>query len=129
VEGRHRAQGLALCRPHLQHRLSDLDAANVKTLINFMEQAVETIPNRLGKPVFYMNRTIRRFLRREARESVGSGGGLTFDNYAGKRILTFAASSTTVKVEIIMATDAALTAGIVVLAERTFLSRMCRSAR
>jgi hypothetical protein len=69
--------------------LSDLDAANVKTLINFMEKAVETIPNRLGKPVFYMNRTIRRFLRREARESVGAGGGLTFDNYAGKRILTF----------------------------------------
>jgi hypothetical protein len=33
-----------------------------------------------------------------------------------------AASSTTVKVEIIQATDAALTAGIVVLDERTFLS-------
>jgi hypothetical protein len=37
-------------------------------------------------------------------------------------IADVAASSTTVKVEIIMATDAALTAGIVVLAERTFLS-------
>ncbi len=33
-----------------------------------------------------------------------------------------AASSTTVKVEIIQATDAALTAGIIVLSERTFLS-------
>lgn len=33
-----------------------------------------------------------------------------------------AASSTTVKIELIMATDAALTAGIVVLDERTFLS-------
>lgn len=69
--------------------VSDLNAANVKTLINLMEQAVETIPDSLGKPVFYMNRTMRRFLRREARESVGSGGGLTYDNYDGKRILMF----------------------------------------
>lgn len=69
--------------------VSDLNAANVKTLINFMEQAVETIPDALGKTVFYMNRTMRRFLRREARESVGSGGGLTYDNFDGKRILMF----------------------------------------
>lgn len=33
-----------------------------------------------------------------------------------------AASSTTVKIEIIQTTDAALTAGLIVLAERTFLS-------
>lgn len=69
--------------------VSDLNAANVKTLINFMEQAIETIPDTLGNPVFYMNRTMRRFLRREARESVGSGGGLTYENYEGKRILMF----------------------------------------
>jgi len=69
--------------------VSDLNAANVKTLINFMEQAIETIPDNLGRPVFYMNRTMRRFLRREARESVGSGGGLTYENYDGKRILMF----------------------------------------
>lgn len=69
--------------------VSDLNAANVKTLINFMEQAIETIPDNLGKPVFYMNRTMRRYLRREARESVGSGGGLTYENYDGKRILMF----------------------------------------
>lgn len=69
--------------------VSDLNAANVKTLINFMEQAIETIPDNLGRPVFYMNRTMRRFLRREARESVGSGGGLTYDNFDGKRILMF----------------------------------------
>ena len=69
--------------------ISDLAAANVKTILNTMEQAVETIPNRLGKPVFYMNRTMRRRLRTEVRESVGSGGGLTFDNYEGKRIMMF----------------------------------------
>jgi hypothetical protein len=69
--------------------ISDLNAANVKTIIDNMESAIERIPNALGRPVFYMNRTIRRFLRREARESVGSGGGLSFENFAGKRILMF----------------------------------------
>jgi hypothetical protein len=69
--------------------ISDLSAANVKTLLNSMEQAVETVPNRLGRPVFYMNRTMRRMLRKEARESVSTGGGLTFDNFEGKRILMF----------------------------------------
>jgi hypothetical protein len=69
--------------------ISDLNAANVKTLIDNMEHAAEIIPNSLGTPVFYMNRTLRRFLRREARESVGTGGGLTFENFDGKRILMF----------------------------------------
>jgi hypothetical protein len=69
--------------------ISDLNAANVTTLIDKMEQAIETIPNGLGKPVFYMNRTMKRMLRKEARESVKGGGGLTFDNYAGKRVLMF----------------------------------------
>jgi hypothetical protein len=70
--------------------ISDLNAAGVKTIINFMEQALETVPDLTsGRPAFYMNRTIRRFLRREVRESVGSGGGLTFENFAGKRTLTF----------------------------------------
>lgn len=69
--------------------ISDTDAANIKTIITNMETALETPPNKLGKPVFYMNRTMRRLLRREARESVGSGGGLTYENFDGKRILVF----------------------------------------
>jgi len=69
--------------------VSDTKAANVKTIINSMEQAIETIPNKLGKPVFYMNRTMRWLLRKEARESVGSGGGIGYENFDGKRILMF----------------------------------------
>jgi hypothetical protein len=69
--------------------VANTDAANIKTIITNMETAVETPPNKLGKPVFYMNRTMRRLLRREARESVGSGGGLTYENFDGKRILMF----------------------------------------
>lgn len=69
--------------------VTNTDAANIKTIITNMETAVETPPNRLGNPVFYMNRTMRRLLRRETRESVGSGGGLTYENADGKRILQF----------------------------------------
>jgi hypothetical protein len=70
--------------------VTNTDAPNIKTIISNMETAVETVPSRLAGPgVFYMNRTMRRLLRREARESVGSGGGLTFENFAGRRILMF----------------------------------------
>jgi hypothetical protein len=69
--------------------VSDLLAANVKTILNFMEQAGEMIPSRMGKPVFYMNRTMRWMLRKEVRETVGSGGGITFENVDGRRIAMF----------------------------------------
>jgi hypothetical protein len=69
--------------------VTNTDAANIKTIITNMETAVETPPNKLGKPVFYMNRTMRRLLRREARESVGAGGGITYENVDGKRMLMF----------------------------------------
>lgn len=51
--------------------------------------------------------------KREISEGEAMGFGIAVD---------VAASATTVKFEIINATDAALTAGIIVLAERTFLS-------
>jgi hypothetical protein len=63
--------------------------SNPADLIDLMEHAIELLPNRLGKPVFYMNRTIRRHLRRQVRESVGNGGGITFENFAGRRTMFF----------------------------------------
>lgn len=51
------------------------------------------------------------------KREIGSGEAMGFGFSVG-----VAASSTTVKLEIIMATDAALTAGIIVLAEETRLS-------
>lgn len=58
-------------------------------LIDLLEHAIEMLPNRLGKPVFYMNRTIRRHLRTQVRNAVGGGGGLTFENFAGRRTMFF----------------------------------------
>lgn len=69
--------------------VSDLAGGSPPDLIDLMEQAAETLPNRLGKPVFYMNRYAKRYLRKQARTDVTSGGGLTFDNYEGKTVLAF----------------------------------------
>jgi hypothetical protein len=69
--------------------ISDGLAASAVTVINAMEQAEMILPNRLGRSVFYMNRSVARVLRKQARMAVGAGGGLTFENYAGKPTLMF----------------------------------------
>lgn len=69
--------------------ISELAGASPADLIEHMEHAIELLPNRLGRPVFYCNRTVRRYLRKQVREAVGAGGGLTFENFAGKRVLMF----------------------------------------
>lgn len=69
--------------------VSDLAGATPEDLIAFMEQADEIIPNSLGRRVFYVNRRISRWLRTQVRTAVGTGGGLTFENFAGKRIMVF----------------------------------------
>jgi hypothetical protein len=69
--------------------ISDAGAANATTIIDAMERATETPPSRRGRRVFYMNRTIRRLLRKQVREDVKAGGGLTYENFDGKQILTF----------------------------------------
>jgi hypothetical protein len=43
-----------------------------------------------------VNRTIRRFLRHQTKEQASAGGGLTFENVAGKRVSMF--GSTPVRV-------------------------------
>ena len=69
--------------------VSDLAGGSPPDLIDFMEQAIETLPNELGKPVFYMNRRVSRYLRKQVRADVSNGGGLTMENFEGKRILMF----------------------------------------
>ena len=70
--------------------VSDLALASpTADLIDFMEAAEETIPNELGRRVFYMNRRVRRYLRKQTRSDVSSGGGLTYDNVDGKPRLMF----------------------------------------
>lgn len=72
-------------------RVANIDISDINTtdLIDFMEQAEETLPNAMGRRVFYMNRRVRRALRRRYREDVTAGGGLTYENIEGKRVLMF----------------------------------------
>ena len=58
-------------------------------LIELMADAEERLPDELGRRAFYVNRTVRRHLRHATREAVGAGGGITFDNVAGKRVMFF----------------------------------------
>jgi hypothetical protein len=71
--------------------VSDLtfDAATGANLVNLMTDAEERIPNELGTRAFYMNRTLRRYLRHQSNKYVQSGGGTTFENIGGKRVMMF----------------------------------------
>lgn len=66
-----------------------LTGATPQDLISMMERADTLIPNRLGRRVFYVNRKVSAMLRKIARTAVSTGGGLTFENYAGQPIVTF----------------------------------------
>lgn len=69
--------------------VSDLSTGSAASLIDHMENAEEILPNELGRRVWYGNRTVFRFLRKQVREGVTSGGGITYDNVGGKRVRMF----------------------------------------
>lgn len=64
------------------------NAATGADLIDLMSQAIEVMPQaRMGRPVFYCNRTIKSFLRRQIALRVVSN--LNLDNVAGKSVMSF----------------------------------------
>lgn len=65
------------------------NAASGADLIDLLSQAVEIPPAlSMGRAVFYANRTITSFLRRQIANKV-AGSTLTMDQVAGKQVLTF----------------------------------------
>jgi hypothetical protein len=71
--------------------ISDLtkNAASGDDLVDLMAQALEIVPSlKMGRPVFYCNRTIKSYLRRQIVAKVASST-LTMDQVAGKHVLTF----------------------------------------
>jgi hypothetical protein len=78
-----------LCNIDLSDFAVSAPAGTSSPVIDAMERAIETLPSRMGRRVFYMNRTVKRLLRKHVREEVKAGGGLTYDNVEGKTILTF----------------------------------------
>lgn len=59
-------------------------------LFDFMIKATHRLPFQgVGKPVFYMNRTLFQMLDIQGRDDVISGGGLKHENVDGKRVSMF----------------------------------------
>ena len=85
--------------------VSDLAGGSPADLIDAMEAAEEIIPNELGRRVFYMNRRVRRYLRKQFRSDVSAGGGTTYENIEGKPTLMFG-STPIRRVDAILNTEA-----------------------
>lgn len=65
------------------------NAASGADIIDIMTQMIELLPNTVvGRPVFYVNRRIRSFLRRQIVNKVAPGT-LAMDNVAGKKVMVF----------------------------------------
>jgi hypothetical protein len=88
--------GLALKDWRYAVRIANIDISNLvaKTsaadLTELMIKAIHRIPTMgMGKPVFYMNRTVFQMLDIQRRDDVISGGGLTYETIDGKRTAMF----------------------------------------
>lgn len=78
-------------------RVANIDVSDLKAgesgaadLIDLMISAnylIDDLNN--GKGVWYVNRTVEAHLHKQALTKVGAGGGLSFENFDGKMILTF----------------------------------------
>jgi len=71
-------------------RIPNIDISNLVAkssaadLIELMIKAVHRVPNlRVGKPVFYMNRTVFQMLDIQRRDDVVAGGGLSYQTVDG----------------------------------------------
>lgn len=88
--------GIALKDWRYVVRIPNIDISNLvaKTsaadLIELMIKAMHRVPNlKMGKPVFYMNRSCFQMLDIQRRDDVISGGGLTYQNVEGELQASF----------------------------------------
>lgn len=82
--------GLALRDWRYAVRIPNIDVSNLVSkssaadIIELMIKAIHRIPNlKMGKPAFYMNRSVFQMLDIFSRDDVLSGGGLKYENVAG----------------------------------------------
>lgn len=88
--------GIALEDWRYAVRIANIDISNLVAQSNaadlpsLMIQAMYRIPNiNVGKAAFYMNRTCAEYLDIERRSDVIAGGGLTYENVDGRRVMRF----------------------------------------
>jgi len=90
--------------------INALKAGTGPDLLELMIEMLYKIENpEVGTPVIYCNRTIEAYLDLLAVRKVGSGGGLTYDNYQGERVLMFRKYPIR-RVDAILNSEAAVTA-------------------
>ncbi len=87
--------GIALMDWRYVGRIANIDVSNLSSasdaadLLYLMADLEERIESGTGRRAFYMNRTVRRFLRHQTQQAVSAGAGITFENVAGKTIAMF----------------------------------------
>jgi len=70
--------------------VSDLAGGTPPDLLKFMTLAAHRIPAMgMGRAVWYMNRTVSQWLDIQERNAVSTGGGLSYENVDGRRIMSF----------------------------------------
>lgn len=66
------------------------DGASAPGLVDLVIDALEALANPDGgNTVIYMNKTLRKIMRLQIKAGVQAGGGLTFDNVAGRETMRF----------------------------------------
>ncbi len=66
------------------------NAGSEANLLQLMAKAVHRIPAMgLGVPAFYVNRTIAEFLDIQTLSKISTGGGVTYENVQGRKIMFF----------------------------------------
>lgn len=107
--------GLALRDWRYAVRIANIDVSDLianggsaAKLIELMIKALHRLPNlNMGRPVFYMNRTVFEMLDIQRLDKVGAGGGITYKDVDGKAIYSF--RGITIKiVDAILNTEAAV---------------------
>lgn len=70
--------------------ISDLATGSAADITGLMIRAIHRIPNlNMGKPVFYMNRTVFQYLDLQRRTAVTAGGQLDYSVVDGKAMYMF----------------------------------------
>jgi hypothetical protein len=76
-----------ICNVDVSNLVAKTSAADLREL---MIKALYRVPNlRAGRAAFYCNRTIGEMLDIQGRDDVQSGGGMTYENLDGKRVMKF----------------------------------------
>lgn len=80
-------QAIRIANIDVSNLVSGSGAADLIDLMISGNYKIHSLSNGVG--IWYVNRTIHAHLHKQSLTAVGAGGGLSYDNYQGKKILHF----------------------------------------